>query len=61
MLSIVIGDPSSHSGGTDSEGMVVTVFRPRLENLPQVYRGQVILFRDILVSRLSRRACDSDS
>lgn len=48
-VSVIIADPSSHGGGPESEGMVVTIMRPAESALPRVYRGEVILFRNILV------------
>lgn len=62
--SIVITDPSVHTGDSASEDMVVSVFRPDQRQLTMPPPGSPILFRRLkvgLAARKSQRLWESNA
>lgn len=59
ILSIVITDPTSYTGDSTGEDMVITIFRKEVDQLPtDLPRGTAILFRN-LKACLFLIACDT--
>lgn len=48
MLSIVITDPTKYEG-SGGEDFVITIFKAKQEDLPEVDRGMAMMFRNVLV------------